>query len=238
MDAKKKVIFGTAVFVVVFVLSVFIFRDIVIKNHKNGIKTNVVEKAEELGFKDVKIASIEKLEYEDNGILEYYNVTIDSSNFSDLSTNEMFLIDEEISGVEDVMSVEYTCKGDIYIINPDMLCIYKNGSEIYSDYDNSETHKSAEGNSASQSQSEVTNGDEIEIWVCAQDVVENNLKSPSSADFCSINDATVYSNGGDNYTVYGYVDAENGFGAEIRTDFTVTLTYTGSGYTNEVVVFE
>ena len=109
-------------------------------------------------------------------------------------------------------------------------------SGLYSDYDSSETEEPV--GDYSTSQSEVTNGDEIDIWVCAQDIVEKNLKSPSSSDFCSVTDAKVYSNGGDNYTVYGYVDAKNGFGAEIRTNFTVTLTYTGSGYTNGVVVFE
>lgn len=238
MSTKKKVILGTVIFVVVIVLSVCIFRSIEINNHKDRLKANVVEKAKELGLKDVKIASLEKFDYENNGSLGYYNVTIESSNFSDLATNEMFSVDEEINAVDDIALVRYTCKGDNYIVYPYMLSIYKNGSESYSDYENSETHKSVEDNKTSQSQSEVTNGDEIEIWVCAQDIVEKNLKSPSTADFCSINDAKVYSNGGEDYTVIGFVDADNAFGANIRTNFIVTLTYTGEGYKNGSVIFE
>lgn len=78
---------------------------------------------------------------------------------------------------------------------------------------------------------------EIEAWVCAQDVVRSSLKSPASAKFCSYTEATVSCDYGADYTIRGYVDAQNGFGATIRSYFVVTLTLTEKGYTNGYVVF-
>lgn len=74
---------------------------------------------------------------------------------------------------------------------------------------------------------------ERDAWVCAQNIVKEELKSPSTADFCSYPDASITDIGNERYVVKGYVDAKNSFGAEIRTDFTVTLTLTKSGYKDE-----
>lgn len=70
----------------------------------------------------------------------------------------------------------------------------------------------------------------MDAWVCAMDVVENRLKSPSTADFCSYPEATIIDLGDNRYKIKGYVDAQNTFGATVRTQFTVTLTLTESGY--------
>lgn len=75
-------------------------------------------------------------------------------------------------------------------------------------------------------------------WICAQDVAEQSLKSPSTAKFCSIMDVDVYDQGNNNYAIIGYVDAENSYGAKMRTNFTVWLTLTKSGYKNGYVVFD
>lgn len=78
---------------------------------------------------------------------------------------------------------------------------------------------------------EVTDFDtKADVWACAQDVVMQDLKSPATADFCSYTDATVYHQSGNQYIAMGYVDSENGFGANIRTRFTVWLTMTETGY--------
>ena len=77
-----------------------------------------------------------------------------------------------------------------------------------------------------------------DAWVCAQDVVQGSLKSPSTAKFCSYTDAKITSLGGEKYKIEGYVDAQNGFGATIRTRFTVTLTLTARGYKEGSVKFE
>lgn len=64
---------------------------------------------------------------------------------------------------------------------------------------------------------------DISAYACAQNAVKNRLKSPSTAKFCSYTDAKITLSG-NIYTVSGYVDAQNGFGATIRSKFTVKLT--------------
>ncbi|MFA9195665.1 hypothetical protein AAGV33_14730 [Flavobacterium sp. FBOR7N2.3] len=60
-----------------------------------------------------------------------------------------------------------------------------------------------------------------DVIVAVQIEVEENLKSPSTADFpwviepIKVNDST--------YTVASYVDSQNGFGAMIRANFVVEV---------------
>ena len=79
---------------------------------------------------------------------------------------------------------------------------------------------------------------EMDAWVCAEEVVRQNLKSPSSAKFCTYPEATIKDKGNDEYMITGWVDADNSFGASIRTDFTVTLTLTENGYTDARCYFD
>ena len=73
--------------------------------------------------------------------------------------------------------------------------------------------------------------DEYEIWVIAKNEVKDNLKSPSTASFCSQSSATI-TKSGKTWTVIGYVDAQNSFGAEVRTNFKVVITFSsGNKYT-------
>lgn len=67
--------------------------------------------------------------------------------------------------------------------------------------------------------------DKSDAWIAATDVVESKLKSPSTADFCRSSDATI-TRSGNTWTISGYVDAQNSFGATIRNNFTVKVTFT------------
>lgn len=78
---------------------------------------------------------------------------------------------------------------------------------------------------------------DIEAWICAKDIVENNLKSPSSAKFCSFAEASIRHIGNGEYMVVGWVDAQNSFGATIRESFVVTYIATADGYKNGSVIF-
>lgn len=78
----------------------------------------------------------------------------------------------------------------------------------------------------------------MDAWVCAENVVRQNLKSPSSAKFCTYPEAIIKDKGNNEYMVTGWVDADNSFGASIRTDFTVTLTLTEKGYKNANCYFD
>lgn len=66
-----------------------------------------------------------------------------------------------------------------------------------------------------------TKGDAFAI---AEKAVKGKLKSPSTAKFCSVTEATIGCSG-NTWVVRGCVDAQNGFGATIRTQFVVTFTF-------------
>jgi hypothetical protein len=58
------------------------------------------------------------------------------------------------------------------------------------------------------------------IDVCHQ-AVEEQLKAPGTADF----GGETVTNVGDRYTVIGHVDAENGFGAQLRSEWACDATW-------------
>ena len=78
---------------------------------------------------------------------------------------------------------------------------------------------------------------DTEAWVCAKAIVQDNLKSPSTAKFCSFTEASIRHIGNGEYIVAGWVDAQNSFGATVREDFVVTYTATTSGYKNGNAIF-
>lgn len=61
--------------------------------------------------------------------------------------------------------------------------------------------------------------------VLAKRVVLHNLKAPKSADFGPID--SDLSGGHSDIVVTGYVDAQNTYGADIRTRFKITLWFNG-----------
>ena len=69
--------------------------------------------------------------------------------------------------------------------------------------------------------------DEFDAQVVAESEVKENLKSPSTADFSPYSETTI-TNDGDEWTVKGWVDAQNGFGAMIRSTYIVKFTMTGT----------
>jgi hypothetical protein len=60
----------------------------------------------------------------------------------------------------------------------------------------------------------------------AKSIMEKRLASPGSAKFASLSDpsVTVKKTGACEYHVESYVDSQNGFGALLRTRFTITVT--------------
>ncbi len=68
------------------------------------------------------------------------------------------------------------------------------------------------------------------IDVCHQEV-SDQLRAPATADF----GGETVTHTGDRYTVVGHVDAQNGFGAQIRTNWVCNATYV-SGTTWRPVV--
>lgn len=67
---------------------------------------------------------------------------------------------------------------------------------------------------------------EHELIALTKHVVSNKLKSPSTAKFCKTSEFRITDNGKDVY-VRGYVDAQNGFGATVRRNFTAIYDISG-----------
>lgn len=68
------------------------------------------------------------------------------------------------------------------------------------------------------------------LWALAEKAVKNELKAPSTAKFPASygSDGVSFGKSGDLYYVTAYVDAENGFGATLRTGFTVYAKLDGT----------
>lgn len=64
----------------------------------------------------------------------------------------------------------------------------------------------------------------IDLWVFCKLLVKDRLKSPKSAEFPRT-DYTVRAIGGDDILVSSYVDAENTYGANIRSNFKCIIDY-------------
>lgn len=77
------------------------------------------------------------------------------------------------------------------------------------------------------------------LWALAQQAVKNELKAPSTAKFPASygSDGVSFGKSGDLYYVSAWVDAENGFGATLRTNFTVYASLTGTKLTLDHVDF-
>ncbi len=69
------------------------------------------------------------------------------------------------------------------------------------------------------------NSDEIGAQIMAEKFVTEKLKSPSTADFCSHSEYVFENYATGEWSVKGWVDSQNGFGAMIRTKFRVMLKY-------------
>ena len=208
---------------------------------------DVINVCEPYGLKDISIEVSDAGKYDDYNI---FYLTVTSSNFEDLPYNEMISLTEDLNAIDLpidrgnlVMVNDFKSNGDKWEIFTSTLSIYKNDERVYSNFENSDSHQSDQelqdnNQSGSSLGTLITdNSLKIDAWVCAQNIVQNSLKSPSTAEFCSVTEATVYANGGNDYTVVGYVDAQNGFGAVVRESFIVTLTLTENGYRNGAVDF-
>lgn len=77
--------------------------------------------------------------------------------------------------------------------------------------------------------SDVMNDPKVAAWGYAKEAVTRSLRSPKSADFGWTQklDDCVTDLGDGKYLVKGWVDAQNAFGATVRTSFVVTVEHGG-----------
>jgi hypothetical protein len=69
--------------------------------------------------------------------------------------------------------------------------------------------------------------DEFTAAVMCEEFVRDNLKAPATAGFPLATDYTIEHKGNGRYRMDSHVDSENGFGAQIRTEFTCKIQHAG-----------
>jgi hypothetical protein len=94
-------------------------------------------------------------------------------------------------------------------------------------------------NSSPSSSGQQTTSDRKYVSIAyAESVIEQLLKSPSTANFTDVQ-AYELSNQKDVWAVNGYVDSENSFGASLRSIWEVDLDYSdGKGGTVKSIMFD
>ncbi len=81
--------------------------------------------------------------------------------------------------------------------------------------------------------------DEITVCTEASLLIKKMLKSPSTADFPTCSNFVIQKLSNDGYRVNSYVDSQNGFGATIRTEWSIVFYYIGGGLTRtDLVIFD
>ena len=83
------------------------------------------------------------------------------------------------------------------------------------------------------------NRDRAGAWTAAKEFVERRLKAPSTAEFPWITSATILPVEGCMYRVMAYLDAQNSFGAMIRSNWTAKVERIDGGWQAiEVLILE
>ncbi len=67
--------------------------------------------------------------------------------------------------------------------------------------------------------------DEYAVISVAEKFVKNNLKAPSTAEFSPLSETSINIFKDNSVWVDGYVDAQNSFGAMIRSKYSVKMIY-------------
>ncbi|MGM0609376.1 MAG: type II secretion system major pseudopilin GspG [Candidatus Muiribacteriota bacterium] len=80
-----------------------------------------------------------------------------------------------------------------------------------------------------------SSADKIDAFTMSKVLVKKKLKAPSTAKFCSYSNATVIKSDNGRFKVSAYVDADNSFGAQIRTSYTCILKESGGKWTLESI---
>lgn len=201
MKNKKRIIV-----IVMCILSAIVLGLIVKINLENNIKKKIaeeiIEKAVAAGLENVNIVFKGK----DRG-LDCYKAVVDCSNMDELSVNEMFALDNELSKNYEVFVIGYTSKGDEYDIYPSTKSIYINGEQIYDDYFNSETHKEAVKNEVPNSYSglydaKLRYSGVKGVLICtSEDAMERYMTALNNGNEGTINE--LFSNGMCAYTEQG-----------------------------------
>lgn len=210
-----------------------------IRAQKENAVNTIIEIAKSYALEDV---SVELRDIEFDGY-EWYYADITCSNWGQLKPRQMLNTYQKMDDSVDSADLRVGKKkwvslgdihsgGDTYVVYASSNTVKKNSDTIYDDYEHSETHLSVSnrGSSSTSGKTSTSNNKDSyghtkgDAFAIAEKAVKGKLKSPSTAKFCSVTEATIGCSG-NTWVVRGWVDAQNGFGATVRTQFAVTFTF-------------
>jgi hypothetical protein len=82
------------------------------------------------------------------------------------------------------------------------------------------------GSGSNSTRAADSDGDELGAWVVCQQEMSKRLRSPATAEYPSRREVRI-TQSDKTYSIRGWVDSQNGFGALVRTEFLCTAVATG-----------
>lgn len=237
----KHIVVSVSIMVIFAIIVYNVFASQKIKREKETAINTVSSIAQSYELENVSVA-LRSFSYDG---YSWFYADVTCSNWGSFTPKEMLSeyqkMDSAVSNVNLRIGKEKWVSlgniysdGDMYKIYSSSNSVYKNGDNIYDDWEHSSGHADAQkNNSKAKGSSDVlTNGDskdsyghdKFDAFVIAEKAVKEKLKSPSTAQFCTTTEATIGRNG-NTWTVKGWVDAQNGLGATVRANFVVTFTF-------------
>ncbi|MCH1940391.1 hypothetical protein [Holdemania massiliensis] len=222
---KLFIILGSVILVIAFIayrMNYIDSEDYALKEgglDKNAFVQELKGRAEGLGLKNVKINTTW------NANDKIYDVIIESSNFENMSFEKMFSVEDGMHGrvIGENWRLRYfLSNGNKYDINSSSNRVKKNGQIIYDDYENSSTKETLDIYNSIENTYDYTSSKFTTAWDYAKKLAKASLKSPSSAKFQKSSELTMTCKG-KSCSISAYVDADNSFGASIRTYFVVSF---------------
>lgn len=190
--------------------------------YKNTPK-KICEECKKLNMQNAKVCYNCGAPFKGNNIINYK---------TSISSNVCLLVDSVINIVKKHRKSFINCSvlliiffSFIFLFNTTKKVESNKSDSTYNNTSNSTNKGNSSNGSSSNSYSKPSNS---EAKFMAQEICKGYLKSPSSAKWGS--SVNVTSLGNDKYSVSGTVEAQNSYGAMIKSEYYAYFTFTGRGY--------
>jgi hypothetical protein len=224
-NKKKK---GIIILVIIGIalIGLLTYRNI---KEKDKIINTIMDVADEYNLENVEIEFINIIRTQGKYMVKIYTPT-----FIELFPNEMFELGKAMENVcekHNTLVASYESSLFSYEVNTSTQRIYKNGVMIIDNMQTIDKNDLINFNFDTSS-SKITEDEKNICWGLALKAVKAKLKSPSSAKFpfSYASDSVTITKSGSTYYVNAWVEADNSFGANLRSDFKVTIEKSGSDF--------
>ncbi|QNU67477.1 hypothetical protein EHE19_002830 [Ruminiclostridium herbifermentans] len=238
-NRKKIALFIIAIVLLVLIISYFTSVNNKILLYENQYINKAKQIVSTYNLKDVNIIMKFKGKYEG---YRSYDLVIESNTFEKLEDKKKYELVKSLETISVSDSSFIVLKQvisdsneyDIDVLSPNVL--NKNNDEYYTNgikYNDGNT----DNITTSTYEKEPSEDDKAFAWTAAIKEVKERLKSPSTSEFpFSYNEQYIKEVETKTFVIKSYVDAENSFGAEIRSNFMVRIKRTGENTYNLIDV--